>query len=168
MNTTAQSTTETYARQFYDLLVEQSKLEKLPPEDTEHRVWRGKLLEAFIELGASQIYYSRIRNIFLEYGCVTYVIRGTKAYPSVLILNWPPPEEISQDLLTGPSKGGTVQTLAEAVEEMTRRLRAVEDWRETTTGGLNIGEALRDLEKRLAKLEGNATNGAKAEENTSS
>jgi hypothetical protein len=142
-----------YAHKFYELMVERAKLETIQgsfdvdiPEPVEVLVFRGKLTDIFVELKVSQKYYVTIRKILREYDCVQYLQRGTKAYDSIVILNHPPPEEISPLLLTdshSPAK----------IADVERRVTALEDWRVTTAGGINIGEALRNMETRLAKLE---------------
>lgn len=160
---------EVYVRQFYDLLYSQSKIEAIPAPVslandadavTEARIWRGKMQDAFAELGVSANYYTLIRNIFLYYDCVQYVVRGTKAYPTILVLNQPPPEIIAPELLTGAPVADTVP-----LSELDRRLGALEDWRETITGGgtLALQDTLRNFEERLRFLEQRSeTNGTKA------
>lgn len=139
-----------YAHKFYEKLAERATTETVedifgnPQKDVV--VFRGKLTDVFSELKIAQPYYVKIRRILMDYNCVTYLQRGTKAYDSVLILNHPPPEEIAPEVLTSAAKSATLG-------EMARRLRALEDWRETTAGGLNIGEALRNMEVRISKVE---------------
>lgn len=142
-----------YAHQFYAAMVLQAKTETIEgsfdvaiPEPVEVLVFRGKLTDIFADMKVSQKYYVTIRKILREYDCIQMLQRGTKAYDSIVILNHPPPEEISPTLLTdahSPAK----------IADVDRRVTALEDWRVTTAGGLNIGEALRDMEIRLAKLE---------------
>lgn len=139
-----------YTHVFYDELVERAQLEKTSTGEV--LVFRGKLMDVFADLKVSQHYYTIIRRILLEHNCIEYLQRGTKAYDSVIVLRHPPPKEISsKDLTRDPS--------AATLRELAHRVTALESWRETVTGsdsadgGLNIGQALITLEKRLARLE---------------
>lgn len=151
-----------YARKFYELLEKRAKTEYLETDDLvampqEILVFRGSLTDVFKELKVSQTFYSKIRAILIEYDCVTYLQRGTKAYDSVLLLNHPPPEEISLEVLTRPGEAASIAVLADRLEDVERSVEIFTKWRETT-GGINIGDAFRDMERRLAKLEGDAKN----------
>lgn len=145
-----------YAHKFYDALVELATPELIPGEgiDSEVLVFRGKLMDVFQSLGLSATYYSRIRRIFIKYDCVTYLQRGTRSYDSVLVLHRPPPtaENISAADLTDDPSGGTMSAMAERLDELEREVSILTQWRESL-GGLNILEALRDIEKRLPKRE---------------
>lgn len=142
----------TYACEFYAELEKRANIEVV--EGTEFLVFRGKLTDVFNELKASQTYYSQIRAILANYECVTILQRGTSAYESVLVLNHAPPspENISSQDLTRPTGAATLGSLGEAIEDLGQRLKGLENWREGT-GGINIGEVLRNFEQRLAKLE---------------
>lgn len=145
-----------YAHKFYDALVELAQSELIPGEgiDSEVLVFRGKLMDVFQSLGLSATYYSRIRRIFIKYDCVTYLQRGTKSYDSVLVLNHAPPtaQEISPADLTDDPSGATMAAMADRLEDLEREVSILTQWRESL-GGLNILEALRDIEKRLPKRE---------------
>jgi hypothetical protein len=151
--------TELYAKQFYDKLVELSTLEVLDnlteSSGTEVRVFRGKVSEVFEALGLSQVYYSRIRKIFIKYDCVTYVQRGTRSYDSVLVLHRPPPENLPEEDLTSRPGDATLTALNERVEALERSVKILE----SKLGGLNIVEALRNFEGRLRSLENGDSNG---------
>lgn len=160
----SQSATYEYAVKFYELLVSQAKLEPLPPTEftapaleptagSDVLVWRGKLQDAFKAVGASNVYYTRIRRIFLKYDCVTYLQRGTKSYDSVLVLNRPPPiEEISLEDLTAKPGDATLQALAERLGEAEHQLAILIAWRESL-GGLDILQLASNVEGRLKALE---------------
>lgn len=165
---------EVYAHQFYDALLERAKTETIIPawaEDegdgrfgleelpTEAVVYRGKITELFRELGLSQIYYTKSMKIFRTHNCITYLQRGTKAYDTVIILNHPPPPVGSEDFT---KQSLTDEEGSASLEEVARRVAALEDWRETTAGGLNIGDALREHEKQLAAIRKQLTEGVNA------
>lgn len=156
---------EYYAHQFYDALVAAAVTETIvPPEESgigdgrfgleqlpvEALVYRGKITELWRELGISHPYYTKIRKIFMHHNCVTYLQRGTRAYDTVLILNHPPPPVGSVDFTIGDL---TDDADSASLKEVAQTVRALQQWRETTAGGLNIGEALREQEKRLAGLQ---------------
>lgn len=143
-----------YARQFYDALAERAEL-----NEGGELVFTGKLLEVFHSLGVAQKYYTTTRRIFKLYECVRYIERGTKAYDSVLVLLHPPPDELPPDVIDRL----TNRERAANVEDVARRVSALEDWRESLTmGGTNISAILRNFEKRLAKLESKGTNAKKS------
>lgn len=147
------SVTAQYARDFYDALVKRGALELLPDSgNKEVVVFRGKLLPVFQGLGISNIYYSKIRRIFIKYDCVTYLQRGTRSYDSVLVLNHPPPQELSPEDLTERPGDATLQAVAERVGELEHSVETLENWRESL-GGIDILKALREFELRLAKVE---------------
>lgn len=153
----------TYTKQFYAILEKRAKLEIIVDdpqtdemgtnsEPREVLVFRGQLSDVFRELKVSQTFYSKIRAILIEYDCVTYLQRGTRAYDSVLLLNHPPPEEVPPEVLTRPSDPATLSAVADALESLSHSVSVLEKWREST-GGINISEALRNMELRLARLE---------------
>lgn len=170
----SQSATYEYAVKFYELLVSQAKLEPLPDvsytsdsprSSSDVLVWRGKLQDAFKAVGASNVYYTRIRRIFLKYDCVTYLQRGTKSYDSVLVLNRPPPiEEISLEDLTAKPGDATLQALAERLGEAEHQLAILIAWRESL-GGLDILQLASNVEGRISALErGRVKNGKTAKQ----
>jgi hypothetical protein len=137
-----------YAREFYDLLAKDAIVE---PDGT-LLVWRGRITEAFKELGATSKYYTPVRAILVKTGAITIVEAGSRNKDSIVVLNdpLPGPAELAPILagldLTGTRPGAKVWA------DVERRLSALEGWRETV-GGINIAEALRDLEQRLASVE---------------
>lgn len=145
--------TEVYAKQFYEMLEKRATLELIDNEEgTETLVFRGKLMEVFTSLGISSMYYTRIRKIFIKYDCVTYLQRGSRAYDSVLILNHPPPENLTAEDLTHVPGPDTLTALAERVASLENTAKGLENWREGT-GGINIVELARNFEGRIAALE---------------
>lgn len=136
-----------YAREFYAILEADAVEEQTG--DQFLTVWRGKLTDVFNKVGATNKYYSTIRSILLKSGSITIVEAGARNRDSTVVLNHAPPDgdEIAKLGLTGARPAGKMW------EGMAQRLSALEGWRETT-GGINIAEALRDMERRLTRLEG--------------
>lgn len=150
-----------YAHKFYDALVELAQSEPVEvnadgsaSNSDSVLVFRGKLMDVFQSLGLSATYYTRIRRIFIKYDCVSYLQRGTRSYDSVLVLNHAPPspQEIAPEDLTDDPSRDTIGAMADRLEELEREVSILTQWRESL-GGLNILEALRDIEKRLPKRE---------------
>jgi hypothetical protein len=135
-----------YARQFYELLKAEAQLETT--DGTELMVWRGKLTDVFRELKVTSKYYTTIRAILTKTGSITIVETGSRNRPSIVVLNHPPPslQKINNLGLTGTAPAATMMA------ELQRRISTLESWRETQ-GGINIAEALRNIEDRLTKLE---------------
>lgn len=135
-----------YAREFYRILEQDQVLETVDGKDL--RVWRGKLTDVFRELRVTSKYYSTIRAILTKSGSITIVETGSRNRDSIVVLNHEPPslQEINNLGLTGTAPAATLTV------ELQRRLSALEAWRESQ-GGINIAEALRNIENRLRKLE---------------
>ena len=130
-----------YAIQLYQYLDERAEVNQYH----EH-VFTGRVGEAYKAIGASSTYHSDIRKLLIESGSVTVLQRGTGKQASEWVLNGLD-ENILVVPLTPPEPGATMGV------QVDRRLAALESWRETT-GGINIAEALRNMESRLTKLEG--------------
>lgn len=135
-----------YARQFYATLL-QTATEEVS-DGKELLVWRGKLTDVFRELKVTSKYYTTIRAILTKTGSITIVETGSRNRPSIVVLNHEPPplQKINNLGLTGTAPAATMMV------ELQRRLATLEAWRESQ-GGINIAEALRNLEDRLTKLE---------------
>jgi len=149
-----------HAHTFYSALTDQAKLEPVadntpgsPEPVKELLVFRGKLQDVWAAAGISQAYYSNIRKLLRENGCITVVQQGTRNVPTIMVLNHPPPEgaKIPEEPLTARPTFAILD----------RRVEALESWRDTFAGGINIAEALRNMELRIASLE--AANGRKGE-----
>ena len=139
-----------YSNQFYQLLLDNSKKEKLKQgeyglqKSGEYLVFRGSVSEIFKQLKVSQSYYSRVRKLLRENGCVSYLEQGNRAVASVIVLHKPPPppeEILAEDLTTRPT-----------ADKLLHRLEKLESWRESQKG-IDIVEALQNIEARLLKLE---------------
>ena len=130
-----------YAKRFYTLLKERAEL-----NEYQELVFKGSLTKAFKQIGASSSYYSPIRKLLLESGSIEITQRGAGSQLSEVRVN-ELNENIFSEPLTGGSGRGTV-----GVDELGARVARLEAWRETT-GGLNIAEALRNIEDRVLRLE---------------
>jgi hypothetical protein len=136
-----------YAIKLYALLDERAE-----ENEYHERIFTGKISDLYKEIGASTAYYSRIRKLLIDNGSIELMQRGTGSQPSQLKLHRPlEVDEIISDMpLTEEKISATMGV------ELIRRLELLEAWRETT-GGLNIAEAFRDMERRLTRLEGQVT-----------
>lgn len=129
-----------YAKKFHALLTERAELNEYG-----ELVFHGSLTKLYDELGASTTYYTPIRSALIETQSIEITKQGAgKQLSEVTVKELS--EKISPDPLTPAPDAAT---LTAGVE---RRLLRLEAWRETT-GGLNIVEALRNMELRLSKLE---------------
>jgi hypothetical protein len=132
-----------YARQLYNLM------DSLAKENEYHeRVFTGSITDLYKDIGASTSYYTAIRKFLLDAELITILQRGNAKQQSQVRLN-----ELSENILRKPlTAAPRAATMGADVQ---RRLERLEAWRETT-GGLNIAEALRNIEDRVTRLEGNS------------
>ena len=129
-----------YAILFYQYLDEQAEVNEYL-----ERVFTGSKGEAYKAVGASSTHHSDIRRLLIESGSITELQRGTGKQDSIIVLNGLD-ENILAVPLTPPGRAATLPV------GVARRLAALESWRETT-GGINIQQALRNIELRLSKVE---------------
>jgi hypothetical protein len=146
------SATAIYVHQFYQELEKRAKLETV--QNVEVLIFRGKLSDVFESLSISNKYYSRIRKILLKYDCVQYLERGTRSYDSTLLLNHAPPpiEKFSEEDLTDRTGPDTVTEMARRLAELEQEVAVLGGLRDKL-GGIDITEALRNLESRVRSLE---------------
>lgn len=102
-------------------------------------VFAGGITEVYTSLGISHSYYSKVFQRLEDAGAILKLQRGGRGVDTVIVLrglpeSWPEPLR-----LTNGTRSDTV-------------LREVQEIKESI-GGLNIKEALLDLETRLSKLE---------------
>jgi hypothetical protein len=135
-----------WATDLYALMYVESKV-----NDYGERVFEGKVTDLFKHLDVGIGNYTPIRQVLVESGAIVFQQRGNRMQPSVIELRGA--EKISAEPLTRARRAAIVK-----LQDVDRRLAAVENWRETT-GGINLGEALRSMELRLTRLEELATNG---------
>lgn len=146
---------EVHTRAYYDGLV---VLGKPDPEMDDTLIVETRLTQLFQELDIPNTYYARIRTLLFGGSdpCVIMLRRGTSGMPSVVALRHPPSDEIFTDKgLTTRPHPGTV--LLDALE----RVSKLEAWRESLSpveeSRLNVVEALRNHESRLAAIEASLT-----------
>lgn len=130
-----------------------SRLEQaaLTDKTTGDLIWRGKIIDAALSIGIPIGSYARVVNALRTLGCIDQIERGFRNRPSVYHLVYPPTPEVwavhaperTEDLTSAPS----LDILAGQLEDVRQQL-------ETQLGGLNIVEALRELERRIKNLEG--------------
>lgn len=109
------------------------------------RVWSGRLISTCKEIGIPEGTYSKVANKLRSMGCIEQVNRGYRGNQlSTFILHVPPTGDLweqdftFQGLTTGPS----LDRLRSSVEDLRKQL-----------GGINIVDALANVEGRLQKLE---------------
>lgn len=131
-----------HSQAIYDLLESKSTKEKLDGRNLP--VFRGKLYETFRESGVSQGYYTPIFRALEDGHYITIVQRGNRSVDSVVVLFERPTDEMD---LTGASRPARVSPdELEGIRQEVSQIRQ-------SLGGLNIVEALDNLERRLTKLE---------------
>ncbi|SRR6266404_3082106 len=111
------------------------------------RVWSGRLLEVCDSIGIPRGGYSRVINMLRKMGCVEQVSRGFRGNAlSEFLLFQPPTAEVwsaanvksaSGDLTKAP----TLDRLSAEVSDLQKQI-----------GGLNIPEALKNIEGQIAEL----------------
>jgi len=136
-----------YTCEVYDLLQERSKT-----NEHEEQLFEGSVVEVYRQVGASSRYYSSIRKLLISPEldpCITFLQRGNGSQPTIIRLHHEPPQDwknISEKGLTAPREGAIL------LVELEREIKLLRAWRESI-GEVNISKALRNFEKRLAKLE---------------
>lgn len=110
-------------------------------------VFEGHTTKVMNHLSISSTWYSPIMRALTECDCIISLQRGTVHQPSLIILRGEPTEE-------NFSSGGLTPArhLATLVARLEKRVNALEGWREAQ-GGLNVAEAMLNLERRLSQLE---------------
>lgn len=107
-------------------------------------VWKGKSSELLAELKVPSGYYGRVMRQLEYMGCLTRRHRGSLGVPSEIELHRDPSS--IKEWVDAPSKDLTglpeYATLAQTVKDI-----------ETLVGGIDIREALRDLDTRLSVIE---------------
>jgi hypothetical protein len=159
---------ESHTRTFY------GRLELLAKEDPEMGlVVETRISHLFQELDIPTTYYARIRAILFDGAdpCAVMLRRGTHGKPSVVVLRHPPTVEMFSD------EGLTLHRAAATVFlDAAERIEKLEAWRDSLIPAdenrLNVVEALRNHERRLATLEAyvasliGETNGKNAQDPT--
>lgn len=108
-------------------------------------IWSGKLIKTCAELGINVGSYSRVINALRKLGCVEQIEQGYRSKPSIYRIHFPPTPEVwrdnapdrTEDLTSAPSS----DTMAAAVRDLQSQI-----------GGINIVEALRNIEGQIAAV----------------
>lgn len=108
-------------------------------------IFVGKITEIYRLLGLPSGYYSYIIGTLKESKSIEYLSRGRQGKPSKIKMGPPPDEVATLDLGL---------TSAPTAAKLERRMKALEaKYEAQTRGGLNVPEALRNFEFRLAHIE---------------
>ena len=62
--------------------------------DGERLIYEGFLTLLFKELDYSNSYYSKVRQLLIQMGCIEQIVRGGSHTPSVYLLKHPPTQEL--------------------------------------------------------------------------
>lgn len=119
---------------------------KLDSEANEDHVWQGKIIDACRSLGINVGSYSRVVNALRRLGCIEQLEQGYRSRPSIYRVHYPPTPEVwaerapdrTEDLTSAPSS-----------DTMAARLKDLE----AQIGGINLVDALANIEARLQQLE---------------
>ena len=112
-------------------------------KEGEFVIWRGKITKMYAETGVPQSYYSAVFKQLEDQGCITYAQKGTRSVESVLVLDHEPTPEgfipPPPSPLTDPERYANLREDVEALKIL--------------VGGINIAEALIEIERRLKEVE---------------
>jgi hypothetical protein len=140
------STLFQHAESFYDALDERAK-DEVWNNELHVRVFRGRVSTIFRSLGISQTYYGRVKSGLVESGCVTFNKTGSRSQESEVLLHHRP---IEVEFLR---RQGRPLTKSLELAIVTQRLGGIE----TLVGGINVVEALAELESRLRQQDSRIT-----------
>lgn len=126
---------------YYDTLKKLARQENI--DGAKLPVFRGSLMQVWRDVSPSQSYWTPVMTFLRDYGYISLLQRGSRGRESVVVFHKRPQRaEISQLDLT---EQGEAATIREELRDIQKRL-----------GGLDIVEALRNVEERLQVLEGEA------------
>lgn len=128
-----------YAAALYKLMDDEAQEREVGGDKV--RVWEGFLTHAVKTVGIPDGVYRRVFTLLEDTGCVQLISRGARGYPSMVVLLNPPTE----DRLRSPQ----VLTRREDAATLLARTQEFID----SLGGLNIAEAVVNIEERLQALE---------------
>lgn len=131
-----------HCQTFYELLDSKAADEVI--QERNLRVFRGYLTEAFRETSLPIAYYSPVINLLSANECIVTVSKGARGVESITVLLRPPTavdewQESFEKPLTGNLQAA--------------RLRQDVDALLKSVGGLDVIEALRNIEGRIKVLE---------------
>lgn len=106
-----------HALSLYQALVDQS---------TNGR-FTGSKIALFRSLGLSNAHYSRLFDALTELGCIEQVQRGSKTYPSIIVLHKPPAlEEFRTAYRTRLTRPSSDATMRKRMDDLEGRIAALE------------------------------------------
>lgn len=148
-----------FAHKAFELFCLHSNFEdvKIPLTDEviKARVFRGKIGDIFNSTGASRAYYSKIRQLLIDFNSIVILHAGTAHSASVVVVRPenPPPIELPGGMQDPNVKSRELLlTLIARTDTLEARLEKLEAGR----GDINIVDAFRNHETRLSRLEGNS------------
>lgn len=117
-------------------------------------VFVGYLSKVFNKLDISRTYYTKVRAVLVNSGCIVIEVVGNAHQPSIIKLNGLcSREELAENISAEPlTDAGRYGSLLASVRDVGERFASLEKWREQF-GEVNITEVLRDFERRLSRLE---------------
>jgi hypothetical protein len=132
-----------YTLEFFNLLKERATIETV--DGVQILVYKGAVTKLFKLMGISQSYYSKINSALKELGCISVAKRGARGVDTILYLYHEPNEMEFLILKANPltSSPGAAK-LTEQVALLDKLL-----------GGLNVVDAVENLDRRLKDLEQN-------------
>jgi hypothetical protein len=137
--------TQSYANAFYAECAANAKEEVVNGEVVS--VWSGFIGETCRKLRIPTGMERKVVKPLEAMGCIKIVQRGAGPYPSMLVLAYPPTEDlwVGSDAPSALTRRPTYASLISDVETIKKQL-----------GGGNIVEALAELDRRLKSLEAQA------------
>lgn len=114
------------------------EMERNSTAEGEYKVWRGSLTGVFDELKISRTHYTLIYRILEDGGFLSKLTRGGGGKPSAVALHFAP--EASSLTLTDANPPATLP--------LVRRIESLE----RQTGGMNIVEALIQMQEEISNL----------------
>lgn len=136
-----QTATQSYCNALYAVMHENSRVINI--DGVEGRVWNGPIVETCLSVGIPGGSYRRVTKQLETLGCIEFVQRGARSYPSAVLLNYAPTEQVWQ------AAGRRHLTNAPTSARLAGRVKELE----TRIGGVNLATALVNIEKRLRALE---------------
>lgn len=142
-----------YAYKLWKRLEERAEPDEVYGEGAP--VFRGKLTEIWLSLGASQTHYSNVRAYLKTLGYIEIAEQGSRNRDTVIILHKEPPQDVDAE-----TDDFTLERLTPAARfaSIEDRVKVLEGFRESLAGGFNLANVLRDFENRISALEANTTN----------
>jgi hypothetical protein len=122
--------------------------------ESDKKIYEGKVVTTFQNLGISMAHYTPLFNALKELGCIELIDRGVRGRPTKYRLHHKPSEDAYENLYAGVANGLTSGGKAATIglDEIEQRVKNIEG----RLKGLDINtinEAIANHEARLSKLE---------------